>query len=154
MHHMNIRPSLPLAGALVLLALATAHAPAPAATTATVQLSMTRFNKGHGTAGDFAGVSPALVHIHVGDKVVFINLDTRHHTATGIVGASSFVDTPHWTDAALHAEGAIGAGAWSTGDIAPGGSSAPVTATKPGTYLWGCFFDYSAGMRGTIVVDP
>jgi len=105
-------------------------------------------------AGKSAGVRPEVVRLHVGDSVVFVNDDTDHHTATALVGSTSFIDDPRWTDDALHATGAIGSGFWSTGDLAPGQRSAPLVAKKAGTFLYGCFFDYGAGMRGEIVVSP
>lgn len=121
----------------------------------TVALDLTRYSKvGHLSAGDYAGVSPGRLVVHVGDSIVFVNSDSRHHTATSLGEISAFPQNPHWTDAVLHTSGNIGAGSWSTGDIAPGARSAPIVATKAGTYLYGCFFDYSAGMRGEIVVEP
>jgi plastocyanin len=105
-------------------------------------------------AGDYAGVSPGRVVVHVGQAVVFVNSDTRHHTATALVDATSFPQDPRWTDSALRASGSIGNGMWSSGDLAPGARSNPIAASRPGTYLYGCFFDYSAGMRGEIVVEP
>jgi len=128
---------------------------ARAAQTATVTLSLTRFSKvGQLDAGQYAGVSPGRIVIHVGDAVVFANADSRHHTATGLGGETSFPDNPRWTDSALQASGKISADPWSTGDLAPGAKSAPIIATQPGTFLYGCFYDYSAGMRGEIVVQP
>ncbi len=92
--------------------------------------------------------------IHVGDSVVFVNEDQKsHHTATGLTGAARFSE-PRWSDAMLKPNGSIGPGAWSTGDLAPGARSAPIQATAAGTFLYGCFFDYSAGMRGQIIVEP
>lgn len=105
-------------------------------------------------AGQSAGVRPQVVHVKVGQTVTFVNDDTDHHTATSLLGASTFIDDPRWTDDALHASGAIGPGFWSTGDLAPGQRSAPLLAKQAGTYLFGCFFDYGAGMRGEIVVEP
>ncbi len=123
--------------------------------TAIVTLSLSRFgNVSTSPAGPSVGVSPSRLVVHVGEAVVFVNADSRHHTATGIPGSTTFPSDPHWTDAALRAGGALNGDAWSTGDLAPGARSAPVKAEKPGTYLYGCFFDYSAGMRGTIVVEP
>jgi plastocyanin len=128
--------------------------PAQTATT-TITLSLTRFSKlGQIDAGQYMGVSAGKVIIRVGDAVVFVNGDTRHHTATGIGEIASFPDNPRWTDSALQASGKIGPDPWSTGDLAPGAHSAPIVATKPGTFLYGCFYDYSAGMRGEIVVQP
>jgi len=120
-----------------------------------VSLSLSKYTAVHNLDGGSAvGVRPDVVHVHVGDRVVFVNDDTDHHTATALVNAATFVDDPRWTDDALRASGQIGSGFWSTGDLAPGQRSAPLTAKKPGTYLFGCFFDYGAGMRGEIVVEP
>jgi len=104
--------------------------------------------------GTSVGVRPGVVRVHVGDRIVFVNDDTDHHTATSLVDAVTFVDDPRWTDDALHQTGVIGPGFWSTGDLAPGQRSAPIVARKAGTFLYGCFFDYGAGMRGEIVVEP
>jgi len=130
-------------------------APARPAQTVVVTLSLTRFSKlGSLDAGQYAGVSPGRVVVHVGDALVFTNADTRHHTATGIGEQAAFPENPRWTDSALQSSGKIGPDPWSTGDLAPGARSAPMVATKTGTFLYGCFYDYSAGMRGEIVVQP
>jgi len=124
-------------------------------TTVTVSLDLAKYTAIQNIdPGKAVGVRPAVVHIHVGDSVVFVNDDTDHHTATALVNAVTFVDDPRWTDDALHQSGAIGPGFWSTGDLAPGARSAPLVARTAGTYLYGCFFDYGAGMRGEIVVEP
>lgn len=124
-------------------------------TPVTVTMDLSRYaNVERVPAGQYAGVSPGRVVVHVGQSIVFVNTDSRHHTATSLGDASSFPQDPRWTDAALRASGSIGAGMWSSGDIAPGARSNPITATAPGTYLYGCFFDYSAGVRGEIVVEP
>jgi plastocyanin len=129
--------------------------PARPAQTQTLTLSLTRFSKlGQLDAGQYMGVSAGRIVLHVGDAVIFVNADTRHHTATGIGELASFPANPRWTDSALQASGKIGPDPWSTGDLAPGAHSAPIVATKPGTFLYGCFYDYSAGMRGEIVVQP
>jgi plastocyanin len=124
-------------------------------TPVTVTLDLGRYaNIERLPAGPYAGVSPGRVVVHVGEAVVFINSDTRHHTATSLVDATRFPQDPRWTDSALRASGSIGNGMWSSGDLAPGARSAPIAATRAGTYLYGCFFDYSAGVRGEIVVEP
>lgn len=121
--------------------------------TATVRLNLAKYAQvEHASAGDYDGVSPGVITLHVGDHLVFVNSDTRHHTATFIAGAS-FPQEPRWSAEQLKFNGSIGASSWSTGDLAPGAHSAPLTATKEGTYLYGCFFDYSAGMRGVVVVE-
>jgi plastocyanin len=120
-----------------------------------VSLSLSKYSSVQNIeAGSTVGVRPGLIRVHVGDRVVFVNDDTDHHTATALVNAATFVDDPRWTDEALHATGAIGAGFWSTGDLAPGQKSQPLVARKAGTFLFGCFFDYGAGMRGEIIVEP
>ena len=153
--HKNDPMRLVICVALLGLASLLTRAPAGAAPSHTVTLDLTRFsNVVHLSAGDYAGVSPGRLVVHVGESIVFVNGDSRHHTATSLGEISAFPQDPHWTDSVLHASGNIGAGSWSTGDIAPGAHSAPIVATKVGTYLYGCFFDYSAGMRGEIVVEP
>ncbi|MBC5806851.1 MAG: cupredoxin domain-containing protein [Candidatus Eremiobacter antarcticus] len=129
---------------------------AAAAGPSVVTLNLVHFSKiVHGPAGDYVGVSPGSVRVHVGDPIVFANDDAGHHTATLIATAArEFPANPRFTDAALKYSGSIGDAQWSTGDIAPGHRSAALIAKKPGTYLYGCFFDYSAGMRGVIVVEP
>lgn len=120
-----------------------------------VSLSLSKYTAVRSTdAGSTVGVKPDVVRVHVGDSIVFVNDDTDHHTATSLVAASTFVDDPRWTDDALRSTGDIGPGFWSTGDLAPGQRSTPMVARKAGTYLFGCFFDYGAGMRGEIVVAP
>jgi plastocyanin len=124
------------------------------ADTFTVSLSLTRYTAVvHTSAGDAVGVSPAVLRIHVGDHVIFKNDDTHAHTATGMSGAT-FVDDPMWTDASTRPSTTIGAGQWSSGEIRPGASSPELSAKGAGTFLYGCFFDYSAGMRGVIIVEP
>ncbi len=122
--------------------------------TATVHLNLGAYpTLQHASAGDYVGVSPGVITVHVGDSIVFVNGDNRHHTATSIAGAT-FPQEPKWSADELKAGGAIGTKRWSTGDLPPGGRSAPLTATRPGTFLYGCFFDYTAGMRGTVIVEP
>src|SRR5579864_187341 len=141
-----------LALAAVFLALTTAGSALAAQSTAAITLNLTKFSAvQHAAAGDYAGVSPGVTTVHVGDRIVFVNTDSAHHTATAIAGAASFPTEPRWSATELKASGEIGGPSWSTGDIAPGARSAALIATKPGTYLFGCFFDYSAGMRGVII---
>lgn len=151
--------------AMVAVAPGPAHAAKPhgssqqdagnAGTAVVVSLSLSKYTAVRSTdAGSAVGVKPDVVRVHIGDSIVFVNDDTDHHTATSLVDATTFVDDPRWTDDALRASGDIGPGFWSTGDLSPGQRSAPLVARKAGTYLYGCFFDYGAGMRGEIVVEP
>lgn len=122
---------------------------------AVVHLSLDHYTKiTHLAAGDSVGVAPPVLTVHVGDAIVFVNDDaSAHHTATGLPGADRFSE-PRWPQAVLKPLGTIGPDLWSTGDLAPGVRSAPMLASVAGTYQYGCFFHYSAGMRGTIVVQP
>jgi len=128
---------------------------AASAATVEVDLGLTRYPAvRHLDAGSYSGVSEGRVVVHVGDAVVFVNRDADgHHTASALPG-NRFPADPRFTDAALRAGGSIGPAAWSTGDLAPGMRSQPIVAGSPGTYLYGCFYDYQAGMRGEIVVEP
>ena len=141
--------------AIALAGLLTVAAAPASAAPVVVSLSLSKYGSVQNlSAGPSAGVRPEVVHVKVGESVVFVNDDSDHHTATSLLGASTFIDDPRWTDDALHATGSIGGGFWSTGDLAPGQRSAPIVAKQAGTYLFGCFFDYGAGMRGEIVVEP
>ena len=149
----------PLVGILSAAMLAVALLPllptASRADQTVIHLSLSHY-KGvvHGEHGDSVGVSPQRAVVHVGDRVIFINDDSdRHHTATSIAGAAGFPADPRWTDESLGAGGSIGGEHFSTGDLAPG-ARATLSAKKAGTYYFGCFYDYSAGMRGVIVVEP
>lgn len=142
-------------GAILVLLVAVASTTKAATTPAAVHLSIDRYSKiTHISAGDSVGLAPALLTVHVGDSIIFENDDpVAHHTATGLGAATRFGE-PRWTQAVLKPFGDIGAQPWSSGDLAPGARSAPITATTPGTFLYGCFFHYSAGMRGEIIVEP
>ncbi|HKW45515.1 MAG TPA: hypothetical protein VJN22_07645 [Candidatus Eremiobacteraceae bacterium] len=125
------------------------------AQTVIVSLSLAKYDSiKHGQAGDFVGVSPGVVHVHVGDQLVFTNDDVKVHTVTALPDDAAFPEDPHWTDDVIRPFGAIGTGPWSTGEIKPGASSKPIAVKKAGKYLYGCFYDYSAGMRGEIIVEP
>ncbi len=161
MEQIHTPRSRSLAQAAILTVLVAAAVVTPAAQALSagapviVTLDLTRYSSvAHLDAGAYAGVSPGRIVVHVGQMVVFVNSDARHHTATSLGEASEFPQDPRWTDSALKASGTIGSGAWTTGDIAPGARSSPIAATRAGTYLYGCFYDYSAGMRGEIVVEP
>ena len=142
-------------GLLLIVATMVAGPVRAAAATLGVSLHLTNASKiAHLAAGDSVGIAPAVLKVHVGDTIVFTNDDPKdHHTATGLEGAQRFSE-PRWSDAMLKPVGTIGANPWSTGDLAPGARSAPMTATTPGLFLYGCFFHYSAGMRGEIIVEP
>lgn len=125
------------------------------AQTVFVSLSLAKYDSvKHSPAGDTVGVSPSVVRVHVGDEIVFSNDDVKAHTVTALPDSGSFPQDPHWTDDVLRPTGSIGSAMWTTGELKPGASSKPIPVKKAGKYLYGCFFDYSAGMRGEIIVEP
>jgi plastocyanin len=148
------RGAIAAAAAALSLVLSAGTSSVAASSPVVITLSLDRFSKvTHLDAGDSVGVSPAAVHVHVGDTIVFVNGDrVAHHTATGL--PSTRFSEPRWTQAALTQSGTIGSPGWSTGELVPGARSTPMAASATGTYLYGCFFHYSAGMRGEIVVEP
>jgi len=93
------------------------------------------------------GYTPAQAKVHVGDHVVFLNIDDEPHTAT-LRLAEGFPAT------ATKSKGHMLSQAWSTGDIKADGQSAPLLADKVGTYAYGCAHHFSDGQRGTIIVAP
>ena len=125
------------------------------AQTFSVSLSLAKYDTvKHAPAGDYVGVSPGVLRVHVGDEIVFVNDDVKAHTVTALPDAGAFPEDPHWTDDVLRPSGAIGSGVWTTGEIKPGASSKAIEVKSAGKFLYGCFYDYSAGMRGEIIVEP
>jgi len=149
------RPAMVLAAVMLAALTPASGLRAAGAQAVQINLSLDRYAKvAHLAEGDSVGIAPPVVTVHVGDAIVFVNDDaTAHHTATGLPGATRFSE-PRWSAAALKPSGSLGPAAWSTGDIAPGAKSAVMVASTPGTFLYGCFFHYSAGMRGEIIVQP
>ncbi len=93
------------------------------------------------------GYVPTETRVHVGDHVVFLNLDDQVHTAT------------------LRREGAFPPGAkkrmahnlsgvWSTGDLKPGAESSPIFVDKAGVYTYGCVHHFGLGQHATIISEP
>jgi len=93
------------------------------------------------------GYTPARVEVHVGDHIVFTNVDDEIHTAT-------LRSHENFPPNAIKAAGHNLSDAWSTGNIKPNGESAPFLADKPGTYTYGCVHHVDEGQRGVIVVEP
>ncbi len=118
----------------------------------TVDVSIAAFGSQTTPVGNALGFSPAAINIAVGSGVRFVNVDNTTHTVTAIPGASAFPVNSPFTASALQ-PGATSdlSGAWGAGALQPGGSSGVFIANTAGTYLYGCFFHYSGGMRGVII---
>ncbi len=102
----------------------------------------------YGTSGAF---SPAVATVPVGATIRFVNVDSFGHTATSLSGTSFPAASPFDASAQLMS-GTTLSGGWSSGTLGAGNGSQVLLADKAGTYLYGCFFHYTAPMRGAIVV--
>ena len=119
----------------------------------TINVSLTQFGQTQTPYGTSLGYSPAVTTVSVGTQIHFVNVDSFAHTATGIPGATTFPGTSPFKAGALQQSGTTLSGGFSSGALQPNGSSQNVTADRPGTYLFGCFFHYGAGMRAAIVAQ-
>ncbi len=93
------------------------------------------------------GYTPARAKVHVGDHIVFFNIDDEVHTATlRLAGA--------FPAAAMKPMGHNISEVWSTGDLKADAESSPIFVDKAGTYMYGCIHHFSMGQQGTIVAVP
>jgi plastocyanin len=120
----------------------------------TIDVSLTQFQQPTPTPyGTSAGYSPAVTSVSVGSQIHFVNIDSFPHTATEIPGATTFPSGYGFKSSALQQSGSTLSGGFSSGALQPNASSQTITADQPGTYLFGCFFHYSIGMRAAIVAQ-
>jgi plastocyanin len=120
----------------------------------TIDVSLTQFGQASPTPyGPSLGYSRAITTVSVGTQVHFVNVDSFAHTATAIPGATAFPSGSPFNAGALQQKGTTISSDWTSGAIQPNGSSQTITADQPGTYLFGCFFHYGAGMRAAIVAQ-
>jgi plastocyanin len=118
-----------------------------------INVSLTSFAQVPTPYGTSRGYSPSVTTISVGSQIHFVNVDSFQHTATALVGDTSFPSTSPFTAAALNQSGTTISGNWSSGVLQPNGSSQDITIDQAGTYLFGCFYHYDAGMRAAIVAQ-
>jgi len=107
--------------------------------------------------GRLKGYDPAEVHVHMGDKIQFVNVDDEIHTATGMAynGATAPASYKFAGDYTKSHGNIIGASEWSTGNVRPhGGKSQVFIAKRVGHYFYACGYHLSAGQVGVIVVGP
>jgi plastocyanin len=117
----------------------------------TIRVSIAAFPAQSTPGGTGLGFSPEVAAVAVGSGVQFVNVDNTSHTATAIPGASTFPAQSPFSFSATQPTIAPISGAWSAGTMLAGKSSSVFVINAPGTYLFGCFFHYSGGMRGAIV---
>jgi plastocyanin len=128
-----------------------AGAGSAAAATTTIDVSLTSSSVAATAYGSAGGFAPVVTTIALGSSVRFVNVDSFSHTSTSIAMAT-FPSASPFGGAALNLSGSTLSGGWSSGTLGAGTASQPLLADKTGTYLYGCFFHYSAPMRGAIVV--
>jgi plastocyanin len=116
-----------------------------------IDVSLTSSSVAATAYGSAGGYAPVVTTVALGSSVRFVNVDSFSHTSTSIAGAS-FPSASPFGGSALTLSGGTLSGGWSSGTLGAGTASQPLLADKAGTYLYGCFFHYSAPMRGAIVV--
>jgi plastocyanin len=118
----------------------------------TIDVSIAAFALESTPLGDARGFSPEVTNVSVGSGVQFLNIDNTEHTATSIPGATAFPAASPFGVSALQPTANVGiSGSWGAGALEPGQMSQVFVVNQPGTYIYGCFFHYSGGMRGLIV---
>jgi plastocyanin len=95
--------------------------------------------------GEVGGFNPAILTVHVGDKVIWENVNSVTHTATSHLFP---------TDGRITTGTKIGSAPWSSGDVAPHQKSRAFIAAKSGVYHYSCGYHTSMGQRGVIIVLP
>lgn len=101
--------------------------------------------------GQAGGFAPVVTTVAVGTNIRFTNSDTFAHTASFIGSAGTFPAAKPFDASALSQNGTTLSQGWTSGTLMAGVSSQTILVDKPGTYLYGCFYHYSAPMRGVIV---
>jgi plastocyanin len=95
--------------------------------------------------GELGGYSPTILTVHIGDKVIWENVNSVTHTATSHLFP---------TDGRITTGTTIGPAPWSSGDVAPRQKSRAFRAAKSGVYRYSCGYHVSVGQRGVIIVLP
>ena len=95
--------------------------------------------------GEVGGYGPAVLTVHTGERIRWLNVDSIPHTATSR-------DFP--TDGRIATGNTITSRPWSSGNVLPHAESGLFTATRPGVYYYSCGYHFKLGQRGVIVVVP
>jgi plastocyanin len=103
--------------------------------------------------GQSGGFAPPITTVAVGTQIRFVNTDSFTHTATEIPNATQFPSGSPFGIGALMQHGTTLSGGFTSGALQAGSSSQTITADRPGTYLFGCFFHYPAPMRAAIIAQ-
>ncbi|MGH7707461.1 MAG: cupredoxin domain-containing protein [Vulcanimicrobiaceae bacterium] len=130
---------------------AAAPPPAGGGATAAIDVDLTLHAPMTIPAGTGAGFAPLVTTVAVGTVIRFTNSDSFAHTASSFAG-SAFPSASPLGSGALNAAGDRLSTGFTSGNLNPGASSQPIIADVAGTYLFGCFYHYTAPMRAMIVV--
>jgi len=107
--------------------------------------------------GKLQGYDPAEVHVHMGDKIQWVNPDDETHTATGMAytGATVPGNYKFQSDFTKAHGRIIDASEWSTGNVRAHGGKSPIfVAKRVGHYFYACGYHIGNGQIGVIVVGP
>jgi plastocyanin len=109
------------------------------------------------TFGRIQGYDPAEVHVHMGDKIQWVNPDDQMHTATGMsyTGQTAPTSYKFQGDFTKPHGRIINASEWSTGNVRAHGGKSPVfVAKRVGHYFYACGYHLGSGQIAVIVVGP
>lgn len=131
---------------------------APANTTqvasaVTVHVSLLNYPDMSSAYGMIGGFNPALVVVARGTVIQFHNEDGFNHTASSIAGTTFPGGTPIPSTALTPSGSDVAQAGWSSGLLQSGSYSRSFTTSVVGQYLFGCYYHYTSGMRGVIVVQ-
>lgn len=133
------------------------HHKAPHSSLVTIRMDLDFSPHKRSSFGRLKGYDPAEVHVHMGDKIQFVNVDDEIHTATGMSYTGASVPSSYkFAGDYTKAHGTIiDASEWSTGNVRPhGGKSQVFIAKRVGHYFYACGYHLGAGQIGAIVVGP
>ncbi len=158
---MKILSTLLLGAVLATLTVAATPKPKahPAGTSRLVVIRMDIDFKPHkrSSFGRISGYDPAEVHVHMGDRIQFVNPDDQTHTATGMAYTGDQVPANYkfQSDFTKPHGRLIDASEWGTGNVRAHGGKSPILTTKrTGHYFYACGYHIGIGQIGVIVVEP
>jgi plastocyanin len=144
--------------AVAVLASCTPGAPPPPAGSGAVpgaviiNVSLLTYAPKPSVNGIVAGYNSDALTVPVGTVIQFHNQDSFTHTGS-FLGTNGFPSgNPLKNQARTRSGTDLSQAGWSTGDLSPNAYSQPLTASRAGTYYYGCFFHYPTPMRGWITV--
>jgi plastocyanin len=130
-----------------------AGGPGPNGQSTVIDINLTEHPAVQTPQGESGGFAPPVTTVAVGTEIRFFNSDGFAHTATMIPAATTFPSASPFQVSAQRSNGAVISASWSSGTLQAGTGSQDILVDRPGTYLYGCFFHYTAPMRGTIVAQ-